>query len=229
MRVEIYETLAGAVQAKGLAVVVDVFRASTTACYAVAAGAQAVIVATNFEQAEALLAASPQRVLLGGVDCAANIWRANSPGMVERSDISGLEAILVSPTMTSGLDVALETAQEVVLGAFVNAGAVVKYAQGTAWDEMVLLALGSSGKVRSQEDTMCAMYVKNELEGYPNSFSALKGFLATVESALPFFDQGREDAPESDFDLCMDLDRYDFLLRAERIKDGALRLAQADC
>ncbi len=229
MRIEIYETHAGAVHAHGLAVVVDVFLASTTACCAVAAGAQAVIVATNLEQAETLQAANSERVLLGGVDCAATAWRANSPCMVDKYDISGREVILVSPTTSRGLDLALSEAQEVVLGAFVNAAAVVKYVQSSAWEDVMLLALGTEGKVRSQEDTMCAMYVKNELEGYPNSFAALKGFLGTIESALPFFDPDREDALERDFDMCMNLDCYDFLLRAEQLPDGTVRLVRTGC
>ena len=36
---------------------------------------------------------------------------------------------------------------------------------------------------------MCAMYLKNELEDYPNSFKTLKTFLAGVDSAEKFFDE----------------------------------------
>jgi 2-phosphosulfolactate phosphatase len=45
-----------------------------------------------------------------------------------------------------------------------------------------------------------------------------------VESAEKFFDASKEYAPERDFELCMDLDRFDFVLRACPHVDGAARL-----
>jgi len=71
---------------------------------------------------------------------------------------------------------------------------------------------------------MCAMYLKNELEDYPNSFVTLKKFLAGVDSAEKFFDETKEYAPERDFELCMELDRFDFVLQAIPRQDGSVRL-----
>lgn len=71
---------------------------------------------------------------------------------------------------------------------------------------------------------MCAMYLKNELEEYPNSFETLKTFLAGVDSAEKFFDETKTYAPERDFELCMALDAFDFVLRAHPESEGIVRL-----
>jgi len=89
---------------------------------------------------------------------------------------------------------------------------------------VTLVAMGTDGIMRAQEDIMCAMYLKNELENYPNSFDTLKDFLSKVDSAEKFFDESKEYAPERDFELCMDLDRFDFVLRAVPCETGAVRL-----
>ncbi|MDD3312470.1 MAG: 2-phosphosulfolactate phosphatase, partial [Pseudodesulfovibrio sp.] len=82
----------------------------------------------------------------------------------------------------------------------------------------------TAGVMRAQEDMMCAMYIKNELDGYPNSFETLRKFLAGVDSAEKFFDETKDYAPERDFELCMNLNAFDFVLRAASADGGIVRL-----
>jgi 2-phosphosulfolactate phosphatase len=48
-----------------------------------------------------------------------------------------------------------------------------------------------------------------------------------VDTAAKFFDDARDDCPEEDFDLCMDLDRFDFVLKGEPV-EGGVRLEKVD-
>ena len=71
---------------------------------------------------------------------------------------------------------------------------------------------------------MCAIYLKNELEGFPNSFETLARYLRDVPSAAKFHDPDKDYAPARDLDLCLDLDRFGFVLAAVPGPGGSLLL-----
>ncbi len=81
--------------------------------------------------------------------------------------------------------------------------------------------MGTGGVEPTPEDMMCSLYLKNALEEFPNSIEALRRFLRTVPSAQKFFDPAQAHfSPEKDFELCLELDRFDFVLRAQWEKQG---------
>ncbi|WP_243546829.1 2-phosphosulfolactate phosphatase [Pseudodesulfovibrio tunisiensis] len=214
MIVKIAECLEGARSAQGLVVVIDVYRAFSLACYAAANGAERYVAVDDVDLARDI-AAQEKGVLVGERDCIRidGFDFGNSPTEIEHEDFSGRTLVHTTSAGTQGLVAALG-AGEVITGAFVNAAAVVEYVRRTEPEVVTLVAMGEAGRMRAQEDMMCAMYIKNEIENYPNSFKTLKKFLATVPGALKFFDETKDYAPERDFDLCMDLDRFDFVLKA---------------
>ncbi|WP_419788301.1 2-phosphosulfolactate phosphatase [Pseudodesulfovibrio sp.] len=224
MIVKIRECLEGAKKAKGLAVIIDVFRAFSVACYAVDNGADDYYAVGKVETARAL-AGEKQAVLLGERDCikVEGFDYGNSPTEIEHADFSGRTLVHTTSAGTQGL-VSSSGADEVLTGSFVNAGAIVEYIRSKNPEEVTLVAMGTAGTMRAQEDMMCAMYIKNELDGYPNSFETLKKFLAGVDSAEKFFDESKDYAPERDFELCMNLDAFNFVLRAHPEADGVVRL-----
>ena len=62
---------------------------------------------------------------------------------------------------------------------------------------------------------LCAEYIKNELEGIPNNFEEM---VETIRngSGERFFEPEKQDwSPQSDFDLCLDLNRFNFVLKVE--------------
>lgn len=224
MVVNVVECLTGARKAKGLVVIIDVFRSGTVECFAVDQGVNELYAVDSFDQAKALAAEKGGKVIgeKSDVDMA-DFDFTNSPTLLEESDVAGAVMVHTTNSGTRGL-VACPEADEVIAGTFVNAGAVVRYIQSREPEVVTLVAIGTEGIIRAQEDMMCAMYIKNELEDYPNSFKTLKSFLANVDSSEKFFDENRPDSPESDFEKCMDLDRFDFVLRAEPVSDGCVRL-----
>jgi 2-phosphosulfolactate phosphatase len=204
--------------------VIDVFRAFSVACYAVDNGAQDYLAVADVDLARRL-AGERGGILMGERDCIMieGFDYGNSPTEIEHADFSGRTVVHTTSAGTQGL-LACAGADEVLTGAFVNAGALVEYLRARKPEVVTLVAMGTAGVMRAQEDMMCAMYLKNALEGYPNSFETLKSFLVQVDSAHKFFDPEKPYAPERDFELCMDLDRFDFVLRAAPHVDGAVRL-----
>jgi len=224
MIVNIAECIEGARRAKGLVVIIDVFRAFSVACYAVENGVTEYIAVDTIERARNLASGSGA-ILLGERDCikVEGFDYGNSPTEIEHVDMTGRTLVHTTSAGTQGL-VACAQADEVLTGSFVNAGAIVKYIRSREPEIVTLVAMGTGGIIRAQEDMMCAMFIKNELEDYPNSFETLKTFLAKVDSAEKFFDESKDYAPERDFELCMSLDKFDFVLKAEPNEGGGVRL-----
>ena len=65
MKIHILELIEGAKQAEGLTVIIDVFRAFSVACYAVANGAEKVIPVGSLELARSLKEQNPDSLLIG--------------------------------------------------------------------------------------------------------------------------------------------------------------------
>jgi 2-phosphosulfolactate phosphatase len=224
MLVNVVECFEGARLATGIVVVVDVFRAFSVACYAVENGAVDYYAVDNVDLARKV-AKDREALLIGERDCIKvnGFDYGNSPTEIENVDFSGKTVVHTTSAGTKGL-IACTQADEVLTGAFVNANAIIEYIRNSAPEVVTIVAIGSNGIMRAQEDMMCAMYIKNELDGYPNSFKTLKKFLSTVDSAEKFFDDSKDFAPERDFELCMNLDRFDFVLKAEPVFDSGVRL-----
>lgn len=225
MIVNVVECVEGARRAAGLVVVVDVFRAFSVACYAVENGATDYLAVDTIDLARQVAAAN-DGVLIGERDCikVEGFDHGNSPTEIENVDFSGKTLVHTTSAGTQGLVAACDQADEVLTGSFVNAQAIVEYIRSKEPEVVTMVAMGTGGTMRAQEDMMCAMYLKNALEDYPNSFDTLKNFLAGVDSAEKFFDESKGFAPERDFELCMSLDRFDFVLRAEPESSGGVRL-----
>ncbi|BCS87616.1 2-phosphosulfolactate phosphatase [Pseudodesulfovibrio sediminis] len=223
MIVNVVECLAQAERAKGLAVIIDVFRSSTVACYAFDKGVGAYYAVDSLDRAKEL-ASDKSGLVIGekrGVPVEAFDLK-NSPTLLKDVDLTGETLIHSTNAGTKGM--ALCNADQVLTGSFVNAQATVEYIRQQDPELVTLVAMGAGGTMRAQEDMMCAMYIKNALEEYPNSFDTLKSFLAGVDSAEMFFDDARTDAPENDFEMCMDLDLFDFVIKAESVSEGVVQL-----
>lgn len=228
MDVALAMCLTGAAQARGTAVVIDVFRASTTACCLLAQGVTAIYPADSPEEALAWRQADPSLLLVGernyrrpeGFD------HGNSPSEILALHLAGRRAVLATTAGSRGLLAAAGRAEDVVMAGFVNAGAVIRYLCHHTPQWVSLLAMGTQGLERTPEDDLCALYLKNALEDYPNAFPALDRHLRTVASAQKFYDPEAEYAPEADLDLCLSLDRFDFVPRLERAQDGRWRLVR---
>lgn len=217
MQIQVVDFVAGARAARGLAVVIDVFRAFSVAAYAFARGAVASIPVADIDTARRLKADDPTRILLGerfakplpGFDC------GNSPAELERIDVSGRTLVHTTHSGTQGLANAIN-ADEVITGALVNCAAIVRYIQARDPQQVTLVRMGQEATSRCAEDDLCAEWLAARLRGERPDVATARARLIDAASAKKFFDPACDWAPERDFDLCIDVDRFDFVLRLDR-------------
>ena len=214
MQINILQLTEGARKAKGSTVVIDVFRAFSTACYLIAAGAEKIIPVEQVEEALRLKALIPDAILLGersekkveGFDF------GNSPTHIFQKDFTGKTIIMTTSSGTKGLMNA-KGANEILTGSFVNAGAIISYLQRRNPDTVSLVCMGYEGHRPTQEDTFLAEYVRDRIMGIPTDFGKMKEILKTGDGARLLDPANSRWSPAQDFELCLDLDRFGFILR----------------
>lgn len=216
MEIEILQLLEGAKKAVGLTVIIDVFRAFSTAAYAFGNGIERIYPVGDLEMAYALKKTHPEYILVGerfeqkpeGFDF------GNSPSQLLEANLVGKTMVHTTSSGTQGIANAIH-ADQIITGSFVNASAIVNYIRSQEPKQVSLVCMGYSCQFPTDEDTFLAIYLKNELEGVPNDFQAMVEQLRKGDGARFFALEKQEWAPVADFDLCLSLNRFDFVLKVE--------------
>lgn len=227
MQIEILQLTEGAKNARGTTVVIDVFRAFSTACYLMAAGADRIIPVEQVNEALQLKERFPEAVLLGerseqkvpGFDF------GNSPTHIRNLDLTGKTVIMTTSSGTKGLMNA-RNADELLTGSFVNAGAIIRYIANKNPVDVSLVCMGYEGKRPTQEDTFLAEYIKAKLTVQPTDFEGMKALLRTGDGARLLDPANHQWSPATDFELCLDLDKFDFVLKL--VEENALKVLKVN-
>lgn len=217
MNVQILETLAGARQARGLTVVIDVFRAFSLEVWLYERGAKAIFAVGAEATARAMKAQTPEAVLVGerGGVILPGFDFGNSPSQTENFDWRGKTVIHTTSAGTQGLAAAAAGAAEIVTGSLVNAAAVARYIAARQPEEVTLVAMGLNGKKGTPEDNLCARLIAAHLEGKTLDIPAELAAVRASSEGSKFFDPAKQAVfPRRDFVLCTDVDRFDFVIRA---------------
>jgi len=225
MHIDILDLIEGAKQARGLTVIIDVFRAFSTACYVVGNGARQIIPVGDVDLAYKLREENPDYILMGerkgkmlpGFDY------GNSPTEIQPVNFSGKTVIQTTSAGTQGFANAKD-ADALITGSFVNAEAIVSYIKKKSPEKVALVCMGTWAVRTADEDTLCAEYIANRLKGQKMDTRRIYTKLRASKTARIFFDPEVNWAPETDFDLCLNIGLYDFVLKAEKIKDDLLVL-----
>jgi len=217
MEINILQLLDGARDAKGLTVIIDVFRAFSTACYAFECGAYKIFPIGDIDQAYQIKNKNPDLVLVGerneqkppGFDF------GNSPSQLLTGNLHGRTIVHTTSSGTQGIANA-KNAEEIITGSFVNAGAIVSYILQKQPKTVSLVCMGYACEYPTDEDTLCAEWIKNELESKPNNFEKMVETIRNGSGAR-FFDPDKQSwSPQADFELCLDLNRFNFVLKVEQ-------------
>ncbi len=222
MRIGIYHLIEGAGQADGLAVIIDVFRAFSMECYLYAYGAGEVRPVGSIADAFSWREKDGDCILVGerhgrrveGCDL------GNSPSSIIPEFVRGKRVIHTTSAGTQGIVSAVH-ADEMITGSFVNAKAIADYIQKKSPEKVSLVCMGKEGLAPAEEDELCALYLKSLLEDHemPDIHEKLKQ-LQYGGGQHFFLPDLQEVYPEKDFWMCIDLNRFDFVLRVERDADG---------
>lgn len=221
MNIRILQMIEGAKEARGLTVVIDVFRAFSMEAYMMAQGAEKIIPVGDVDLAYKLKEENPDMVLAGerhgkilpGFDV------GNSPWELSKMDIKGKTVVHTTSAGTQGIANAKD-ADEIIGGSLVTAHAVAEYIKKSGAEEVSLVCMGLEAISETEEDTLCAEYIKSLLLGteidMKKEIENLK-----VTSGAKFFDKSHNDVfPEPDFHMCTEVDKFNFVLRLKKSDDG---------
>ena len=209
-------------QVEGPVVVIDVLRAFSTAAYAFAAGVQDVIVVATVEEAFALRQQMPEAMIMGEVDGlpVEGFDFDNSPAQFLDQDFSDRHLIQRTSAGTQGV-VLSRNANPLLTSSFVVAGATARYLQSIDAEVVTFVITGYGPEGYGDEDTACADYLEALLKGEDPE---LKPYLQRVRNSLPgkkFLDPEQPEFKLADLDLCLEVDRFDFVMQVE-VKDKRL-------
>jgi 2-phosphosulfolactate phosphatase len=225
MHIEILDLIEGAKQARGLTVIIDVFRAFSTACYVVRNGAREIVPVGDVDLAYQLKEQNPNYVLMGerkgkklpGFDY------GNSPTEIQTIDFSGKTVIQTTSAGTQGFANAKD-ADELISGSLVNAEAIVSYINKKSPEKVSLVCMGTWAVKPNDEDSLCAEYIADRLNHRDVDKKEIYRRLRNSKTARIFFDPAVNWAPETDFDFCLNIGLCDFVLKAEKIENELLAL-----
>ena len=229
MKIEILEFVEGAQKAKGVAVIIDVFRAFSVGCYAFDAGASRIIATEGVEEAFQLKKRYRNSILVGereekkidGFDF------GNSPTEIIKTDLHGKTVIHTTTAGTKGLVNAIN-ADVVLTGSLVNAGAIVNYINIVKPEHVSLVAMGYRGGFSAEEDLLCAQLIADGLKNKKVNYEKKISDLQNTGGKRFFNPDNIYFSPPTDFFLCTMVNKFNFVLKAEMMLDGNINLMKID-
>ena len=229
MKINILEFVEGARKATGLAIIIDVFRAFSVACYAIDAGASRIIATSDVSEAFLLKKKYKNSVLVGERDekKIEGFDFGNSPTEIIKADLSGKTVIHTTTAGTQGLINAIN-ADIVLTGSFVNADAIVNYTKSVNANVVSLVAMGYRATVSAEEDLLCAEMIAAKLKKESGDFRERIAELQYTSGQRFFNPVNIDFSPPTDFFLCTMVSRFDFVLKAIKRLDGNIDLMKID-
>ncbi len=173
------------------------------------------------EDAFALRRRWPDALLMGEVHGrrVAGFDFGNSTSAIARADLRGRRLIQRTSAGTQGV-VAAGAADEIVLGSFVCAGAIVRHVRARRPAVVSPVARGMGAGAPAAEDEACADLLAARLCDTALDEPALLARLVGG-GAGERFEEDSEDFPLADVSHCLRLDAFDFVLTVAR-RDGLL-------
>ena len=215
-------------EASGAALVIDVFRAFTTAAIAFDRGAERITLVAEVEEALEIRSKNPAiaDVLMGEVDGRRpdGFDYGNSPYEASSVDFAGKSVVQSTRAGTVGTAAAgAAGCDPIYVTSFVVAGATVQalLAEDPPPERVTILAMGDQGVNRSDEDEHCALYLRNRLESRDPDPEALRKLIMAGGATQKFFDVAQPQFHPRDVGLALEVDRYPFAMRVTR-EDGLL-------
>lgn len=220
MNIQILELIEGAKKAKGLTVIIDVFRAFTVECYLFDKGAAKIYPIGKLEEALELKKQNPSYVLFGerGGRKQEGCDYGNSPYQLLSGDFENKTIIHTTSAGTQGI-VNATGASEIITGSLVNAKAVANYIKAQNPEDVSICAMGLAGKESSEEDLLAAEYIKSLV--LDQDFD-INGRIAHLKDhgASKFFNPDTQDVfPKEDYPLCVDINKFPFILKVSNVNN----------
>ena len=221
MEVILDRFLAGAQAAKGVAVIIDVFRAFTCTPLLFSLGIEKSILVATPQEAFAFKQDDSGVLLIGEIGGIPieGFDLGNSPSEIRHQDSSMMKGRTVVQRTSAGVQgalAALVTADEVLVAGYTNARATADYILAQNPDQVSLVAMGWELKELAPEDEGCARYIAHLLGAGEYDHNKTLSEIISNETAQRFLRADNPHFPAEDPILCLQRDVYDFALRVER-------------
>jgi 2-phosphosulfolactate phosphatase len=219
MEIRIESLVEGARRARGTVVIVDVFRAFTTAAVALARGAAGIIMVADPNEARALRDQGRADVCVGEVNTIRpeGFDFGNSPYEVMRASLDGKRVVQSTRAGVVGVPAATG-ATAIYGGSFVVAQATAQAILQDNPPVVTLVAMGYNGVVRTDEDELCALYLRNLLQGRRPDRDAVRKLVWASGEVAKFQVPNPPHWHPEDVEIALAIDKYDFAIRI--IRDG---------
>ncbi len=221
MDIKILQLVEGAKKAVGVTVIIDVFRAFSLEAYIMSKGAEKIIPLGDIEKAYEYKRNNPEVLLVGerhGKKCEGFDY-GNSPSEIENVDLTGKTVVHTTSAGTQGVANA-HNADIILTASLTNARAVASYIKSLNPTNVSLVCMGLEAKEETDEDTLCAEYIKSILLNEDFDIAPKTQNLRYTSGAKFFDEAQREVFPEEDFYLCTKVDIFDFVLKIEKMPNG---------
>lgn len=211
----------GARSAQGVAIIIDTFRAFSTAAYAQAAGVGPHYLTDTLDRARDLAAQHRGAVLCGesGGVKPPDFDIGNSPAEVLAHDLEGRTFIQRTSAGTRCVLAALESASVVYPASLVVASSTA--ARAASADLVTIVACGRDGTLPVIEDDATGQLIENLIHGVGDR-QEVADIIAASDSAQRLRDATW--AHPDDVALCTRIDHFDFTMVATRYAPGVARL-----
>ena len=224
--------LEGAQTAKGVAVIIDVFRAFTCTPLLFSLGIQKSILVATPEEGFALKEKNNEFVLIGEVEGIPieGFDLGNSPSEILKKGAAFFNGKTVVQRTSSGVQgvlMALDVADEVLPASYALAKSTARYILSKQPPIVSIVSMGWALRHIAPEDEWCGVYIAHLLgvNDYDHN-EALEAILYN-QTTQKFFDPEKPHFPPEDPIMCLQLDVHDFVLRATRA-DGAVVVNKID-
>ena len=217
MRIERLSCLSGAEVARGVAVIIDVFRAFTCAPLLFRLKARALLLEADITRClslsgDAVLVGEQNEEPIEGFDL------PNSPFLILRAGparFAGRRVVLRTTSGVAGALIARRKADAVLLASFINARATADYLRACRPSVVSLVAMGTHGETPTPEDERCGDYIESLLRGGTYDHVAAVAEILASDSGRRFFAADKPYLPAADPAICLQRDLFEHAIRAE--------------
>ena len=198
-------------EATGTAVIIDVFRAFTTAAVALGNGAEKILMLDDLDEALRLRDAGVGSRCMGERQGIApeGFDFGNSPHEIRDVRFDGETLLQTTTNGTHGI-VSAAHAKRVYAGAFVTAEATARAILADPVLPVSLVAMGDGGRRRTDEDEICALYLRALLCGRVPDREALRTLVLSMADLKDTRDLSAEDVS-----ACLRVNTVPFAIRVQ--------------
>lgn len=220
MEINLLHLEEGAKQARGITVIIDVFRAFSLEAYLFHNGCKQIMIVPDATKAYQMKEEHPDYILMGerhgkilpGFDY------GNAPSRIYELDFTNKTVIHTTSNGTLGIKNAIH-ADKIYVSSLVNSKATALSILKENPEIVSLVAMGWEGR-KTEEDILCGEYIQSILENHPMKDIVKQANDLRYTEGKKFFNPNNQDVfPQKDFELCTQVDIFDFSISIE-IHDG---------